>query len=218
MQLLWVNLVTDGLPATALGFNPPDPGIMTAQPRRTGDSIVSRWLVVRYLVVGLYVGVATAAGFVWYFLWSQVRCAYRSMQDLHSWNFFSAAAFPELHRLLEVHILAVAAAQLLKIYEQSCSDGHLCLIGLAAANVQMRQHATPPDVLQQQHSVCTSDWPQAQTQSTRDCAAGRPPDQLARADQLPELPGGQAYLQLRHLCRPHAAHNRHDGPRGGGEC
>lgn len=67
IQLLWVNLVTDGLPATALGFNKPDGDIMRRRPRRPDDSIVDAWLFVRYMVVGLYVGFATVGAFAWWF-------------------------------------------------------------------------------------------------------------------------------------------------------
>ncbi|CAJ1409713.1 unnamed protein product, partial [Effrenium voratum] len=68
VQLLWVNLVTDGPPATALGFNPPDLDVMQKAPRRKDDALISVWSYVRYFVVGAYVGFAVVGIFMYWYI------------------------------------------------------------------------------------------------------------------------------------------------------
>jgi Ca2+-transporting ATPase len=67
IQLLWVNLVTDGLPATALSFNPADPDVMKKRPRAHNEPLINNWTLVRFMVIGSYVGFATVGIFIYWY-------------------------------------------------------------------------------------------------------------------------------------------------------
>ncbi|KIY51059.1 calcium-transporting ATPase [Fistulina hepatica ATCC 64428] len=94
VQLLWVNLVTDSLPATALGFNPPDHSIMRTLPRNSREPLVGKWLFFRYLVVGTYVGCATVFGYAWWFVLYRggPQITFHQLTHFHQ----CSAAFPEI--------------------------------------------------------------------------------------------------------------------------
>jgi Ca2+-transporting ATPase len=57
-QLLWINLVTDGAPALALGMDPPDERVMSEPPRPAGEPVITLRM---WLGIG-FVGVVTALG------------------------------------------------------------------------------------------------------------------------------------------------------------
>jgi P-type Ca2+ transporter type 2C len=68
IQLLWINLVTDGLPALALATDPIDPGVLTRPPRRPEAQLVDWDFFTRIVLVGcLTAGVALSAfAYEWY--------------------------------------------------------------------------------------------------------------------------------------------------------
>ena len=51
LQILWINLVTDGLPALALSIDPIEKGIMQKKPRKKSDKIVSRQRIMMLLFI-----------------------------------------------------------------------------------------------------------------------------------------------------------------------
>ncbi|OVE70696.1 ATPase [Clostridium diolis] len=64
IQILLVNLATDGLPAIALGVDPPEQDIMRQSPREKKESIFARGLVEKIVIRGTLIGLCTLLSFM----------------------------------------------------------------------------------------------------------------------------------------------------------
>src|SRR5690606_34408957 len=58
-HILWINLVTDGPPALALGVDPPDPGLMQVPPRPAHEGVLTRRMWKWILLVGAVMAAGT---------------------------------------------------------------------------------------------------------------------------------------------------------------
>ncbi|TLS35274.1 calcium-transporting P-type ATPase, PMR1-type [Pseudalkalibacillus caeni] len=64
IQILWVNLVTDGLPAMALGVDPAESDVMKREPRSPNEGVFARKLGWKIISRGLLIGLCTLAAFM----------------------------------------------------------------------------------------------------------------------------------------------------------
>jgi Ca2+-transporting ATPase len=69
IQLLWVNLTTDGLPAIALGVDPGDPDLMERKPRDPNESVFTRDVKVYLTIVPILMTVLLLFGYFYYEPW-----------------------------------------------------------------------------------------------------------------------------------------------------
>lgn len=93
LQILWLNLVTDGLPALALGVEPAEKDVMRRPPHPPGESVFARGLGVHVLWVGLLMGLLSlGAGFLY---WSSGNAHWQTM-------LFTTLAFSQM-----AHVMAI---------------------------------------------------------------------------------------------------------------
>ncbi|MDD5634573.1 MAG: cation-translocating P-type ATPase, partial [Candidatus Omnitrophica bacterium] len=64
IHILWVNLVTDGLPALALGVDPVDPRIMERPPRKPKEAVITKERAVIMLAQGFFIAFCSLLAFV----------------------------------------------------------------------------------------------------------------------------------------------------------
>ncbi|WP_066289269.1 calcium-translocating P-type ATPase, SERCA-type [Bacillus sp. FJAT-29937] len=64
IQILWVNLVTDGLPAMALGLDQPEDDVMKRKPRNPREGVFARGLGWKVVSRGFLIGVVTLIAFI----------------------------------------------------------------------------------------------------------------------------------------------------------
>ena len=60
LHLLWINLVTDGAPALALGVDPADDGLMQQPPRPTGEGVITPRMWRGIILVGITMAAGTS--------------------------------------------------------------------------------------------------------------------------------------------------------------
>lgn len=123
LQLLWINLVTDGLPALALVLDPPETDVMQRPPRSTTEPMLGgpEWL--RIGLTGLLEAAVTLGVFLWALHARDVATA-RGLA-------FSTLVFSELFR-------AFAARSVTHVFWQVGAFTNVVLLGVIGASVMFQ--------------------------------------------------------------------------------
>lgn len=65
VQILWINLITDGLPPMALSVEAPDRGLMKQKPRKSKEGLVSKRMIVSSLGLGILIALQSLGVLYW---------------------------------------------------------------------------------------------------------------------------------------------------------
>jgi P-type Ca2+ transporter type 2C len=174
IQLLWVNLITDGLPAIALGVDPIDPGIMARPPRRRLEHLMTGRRLTRLFGRGVLIALASIFALVISrYVWDQ------------PWTHARAVMF-----------LVLSMSQLFYVFVVSMPDGNVpgharkqsrnrWLVASVVAGLLLQIVAFLPPL----HDIFGTSWPSPREWVLASIAAAIPAAGMAAARIRPEVTG-----------------------------
>ncbi|MCM3441157.1 calcium-translocating P-type ATPase, SERCA-type [Metabacillus halosaccharovorans] len=121
IQILWVNLVTDGLPAMALGLDKPEGDLMNRKPRHPKEGVFARGLGWKVVSRGFLIGIVTLAAFMIVY--------YRNPDDL---AYAQTIAFATLVMAQLIHVFDCRSEK--SIFERN-PFGNMYLIGAVISSI-----------------------------------------------------------------------------------
>jgi Ca2+-transporting ATPase len=126
-QILWMNLVTDGITAVALGMEKTEPDLMQEKPRGRGAAILGLFGILTIIALGLYTGLSSLWIFLHLIEQGTELARTTAFTAMVVFEKFSVFAFRSLHlptwrigwfsnRFLIVDLVLTLGAQLLAVY------------------------------------------------------------------------------------------------------
>lgn len=138
LQILWMNLVTDGLPALALAVEPAEPNVMERPPYSPKESIFARGMGLYMIRVGIVLAVISIALMVWAYSHSHTP-GYRGSPE--SWK---TMVFTTLCLAQMGHAVAVRSDSRLTIQLNPFSNPYLFWAVLLTSALQLLLIYVPP--------------------------------------------------------------------------
>jgi Ca2+-transporting ATPase len=136
LQILWMNLVTDGLPALALAVEPADPNAMKRPPHNPQESIFARGLGFYIVRIGLVLATISIALMVWSYHYSQTTPG-----DPERWK---TMVFTTLCVAQMGHALAIRSSHRLTLEMNPLSNPYVLVSVILTTILQLALIYLPP--------------------------------------------------------------------------
>ena len=138
LQILWMNLVTDGLPALALAVEPPEPDVMKRPPFSPRESIFAKGLGSYMVRIGIIFAIITIALMVWAYNHTHTP-GYQGNPDTWKTMVFTTLCIAQMG-----HALAVRSNNRLVIQVNPFSNPYLLWAVVVTTALQLALVYVPP--------------------------------------------------------------------------